>query len=100
LLQGKEEKEIDNVALVRLEQIYPLPEIKLGKLAEKYKGAEWLWVQEEPKNMGAWTFLLRYEWPQGLRNLSRKSSSTPATGYSHVHKREQAELVRRALSLE
>jgi len=98
--QAKEEQGVEDVAVVRLEQIYPLPEIKLAKIAEKYKGAEWLWVQEEPKNMGAWTFLLRYEWPQGLRNLSRKSSSTPATGYAHVHKREQAELVRRALSLD
>ncbi len=97
--QAKDDQGVEDVAVVRLEQIYPLPEVKLAKIAEKYKGAEWLWVQEEPKNMGAWTFLLRYEWPQGLRNLSRKSSSTPATGYAHVHKREQAELVRRALSL-
>lgn len=97
--QAKEDQGVEDVAVVRLEQIYPLPEVKLAKIAQKYKGAEWLWVQEEPKNMGAWTFLLRYEWPQGLRNLSRKSSSTPATGYAHVHKREQAELVRRALSL-
>ena len=98
--QAKEDQGVEDVAVVRLEQIYPLPEVKLAKIAEKYKGAEWLWVQEEPKNMGAWTFLLRYEWPQGLRNLSRKSSSTPATGHAHVHKREQAELVRRALSLQ
>ncbi|MCB9245084.1 MAG: 2-oxoglutarate dehydrogenase E1 component [Flavobacteriales bacterium] len=100
LLAAKQEAGIENVALVRLEQLYPLPQNQLNALVEKYGDAEWLWVQEEPKNMGAWTFLLRYEWPKGLRNLSRKSSSTPATGYAHVHKREQDELVTKALDLE
>jgi len=99
LLAGKEEKNVEDVAIVRLEQIYPLPEHQLQDIAKKYGDAEWLWVQEEPKNMGSWTFLLRYEWPMKLRNLSRKSSSTTATGYAQVHKREQEELVRRALTL-
>ena len=54
-------------------------------------------IQEEPKNMGGWQHLLRYEWPFKLNVISRKSSSTPATGYSAVHKKEQANIVDAAI---
>lgn len=93
LLERKAALKDDQVALVRLEQLYPLPEKQLSDLVNKYKKAEWVWVQEEPKNMGAWLHLLRYDWPVSLRLISRKSSASTATGYAHVHKTEQEEIL-------
>jgi 2-oxoglutarate dehydrogenase E1 component len=90
----------DDVAIVRLEQIYPLPEKQLAKILEKYKGAETVWVQEEPKNQGCWTFLLRYDALRDFKLISRKSSASPATGFSNVHKKEQAEIIAKAFSKE
>ena len=49
-----------DVALVRLEQLYPLPEEQINIVLEKYKGKSLIWVQEEPKNMGAWTHILNH----------------------------------------
>jgi 2-oxoglutarate dehydrogenase E1 component len=67
---------------------------------EKYKGAETVWVQEEPKNQGYWTYLLRFDQFRNFRLISRKSSASPATGFSNVHKKEQAEIVTKAFSKE
>lgn len=97
LLEKQLEVNNGKVALVRIEQLYPLPEKQLAKLFSKYAKAQWYWVQEEPKNMGGWQHLLRYEWPFKLNVISRKSSSTPATGYSAVHKKEQANIVDAAI---
>jgi 2-oxoglutarate dehydrogenase E1 component len=90
----------DDVAIVRLEQIHPLPEKQLAKILEKYKGAETVWVQEEAKNQGYWTYLLRFDMFRNFRLISRKSSASPATGFSNVHKKEQAEIVTKAFSKE
>lgn len=97
LLERREEEKVNNVAIVRLEQLYPLPEKQLEELAKRYKDAEFVWVQEEPKNMGAWMHLLRYDLPFKLREICRKSSSTPATGFHRIHLEEQAELTRQAI---
>ncbi|MFT5724333.1 MAG: 2-oxoglutarate dehydrogenase E1 component [Bacteroidia bacterium] len=88
-----------DVAIVRLEQIYPLAENQLEVLAKKYANAEWKWVQEEPKNMGAWTHLLRYDLPFDLKVISRRSSSSPSTGYANVHLEEQVKLVEMSFDL-
>ena len=86
----------DDVAIVRMEQIHPLPEKQLAKILEKYKGAETIWVQEEPKNQGYWTYLLRFDVFRNFKLISRKSSASPATGFSNVHKKEQAEIITKA----
>ncbi len=65
---------------------------------EKYKGAEKVWVQEEPKNMGAFTFLRRYAQFDDFKLIARKSSASPATGYASVHAQEQAKIVNNAFS--
>jgi len=83
---------------VRLEQIYPMPEEQSFKLIEKYKNAEKVWVQEEPKNMGAFTFLRRYVQFDDFKLIARKSSASPATGYASVHAQEQAKIVNNAFS--
>ncbi len=93
ILAGKEAGNHSDVAVVRIEQLYPLPEWKLAEIFEQYKGAEFCWVQEEPKNQGTWLHLARYDFPSALRYIGRKSSASPATGYKKIYDKEQAEIV-------
>jgi 2-oxoglutarate decarboxylase len=89
-------------AVVRIEQLYPWPDMLVLDTVSRYPGArEVVWLQEEPENMGAWTFvhgrlhrLLREDYT--LRHVSRAESASPATGSSTVHQREQADLLTRA----
>ncbi|MFA5582962.1 MAG: 2-oxoglutarate dehydrogenase E1 component [Bacteriovoracaceae bacterium] len=87
-----------DVAIVRLEQLYPMPEEQIFKLIDKYKDAEKVWVQEEPKNMGAFTFLRRYSQFDSFKWIARKSSASPATGYASVHAKEQTQIIDAAFS--
>lgn len=88
-----------DIAIVRLEQLFPLPQIQLEAIMAKYKNASLVWVQEEPANMGYWTYLLRYKF---LRNsldvIARKESASPATGYAKVHAQEQSNIVEKAFA--
>ncbi len=89
----------DDVAIVRMEQLHPLPVKQIQKILSKYKGSEMYWVQEEPMNNGYWTYLLRYLDIFGsFKLVSRKASASPATGFSNVHKKEQAEIITKAFS--
>ncbi len=101
-LQERQEAESrKDIAIVRLEQLYPLPLEQLESIFNKYKNAEFCWVQEEPKNMGAWTYLLRWqENAKRLRLIARKASASPATGYHEVHAREQNEIIEEAFNLD
>lgn len=99
LLERQQTDKRKDIAIVRVEQLYPMPEKQLAAIYEKYKGAEICWVQEEPKNMGAWLYLLRWDNNLFLRRISRESSSTPATGYSKVHAEEQQQLLNTAFAL-
>lgn len=88
-----------DVAIVRMEQLYPLASKQLDALYAKYKNAVWYWVQEEPLNMGAASFL-----QMNLKNInygiiSRKSSASTASGFSKVHKAEQEEIINTAFSI-
>jgi len=65
----------------------------MEKILAKYKGAEKIFVQEEPSNMGYWGFLRRFDMFDDFKLVSRKASASPATGFSNVHKKEQAEIV-------
>ncbi|MDO9180913.1 MAG: 2-oxoglutarate dehydrogenase E1 component [Bacteriovorax sp.] len=89
----------EDVAIVRLEQLHPLPILQINKILSKYKGAENIWLQEEPMNMGYWTYLLRFMDIFGtFKLISRKASASPATGFSNVHKKEQAEIITKAFA--
>jgi len=99
LLAGLEKSGRKDVAIVRLEQLYPLPDQKILAVYAKYAKAEFCWVQEEPKNMGAYTFLLRMEENKRLRLISRKASASPATGYGSIHADEQRAIVDEALEM-
>jgi len=98
LLKHKEDHSIKDVAIVRVEQLYPLPEWNLTEIFNKYKGADLTWVQEEPKNQGAWLHLMRYDWPSALNYIGRRSSASSATGFKKVHDKEQADIVQRAFA--
>ena len=87
------------MAIVRVEQLYPMPESQIQKLFKKYTNAEFFWVQEEPKNMGAWMHVLRYDWARNFKEITRKSSASPATGYVAVHIREQKAIVDEAFNV-
>jgi len=80
LLSKQEELKADSIALVRLEQVYPLPVKQLKALQEKYKKAEFVWAQEEPDNMGAAFFIERNLRWLNITSISRDESSSPASG--------------------
>jgi len=81
LMDAKEENDAKDIAIVRLEQIYPFPQKKLNDIVKKYSKAEqYVWVQEEPENMGAWGFLKRKWTNIDLKVISRHESGSPASG--------------------
>ncbi|RYZ20511.1 MAG: 2-oxoglutarate dehydrogenase E1 component [Chitinophagaceae bacterium] len=88
-----------DVALVRLEQIFPLPLKQLEALQAKYRGATWFWVQEEPLNMGAAAFLRMNLTGINFGIISRQASASTASGYSKVHGQEQAEIIETAFNV-
>lgn len=99
LAERQEKGNHKDVALIRLEQLYPLPLKQLEELYAKYNKATWFWVQEEPLNMGAASFL-----QMNLKNInygviSRQPSAATATGYAKVHKQEQEEIIETAFSI-
>lgn len=93
LLDRQQKDQRKDVAIVRLEQLYPMPEKAMDAIFAKYPKAQFCWVQEEPKNMGAWTYLLRREENFKLKLISRKASASPATGFAKVHAKEQQQIV-------
>ena len=105
LLAGREEKGLKGVALVRVEQLYPLPEPELREIVARYAQAEeFLWVQEEALNMGAWYFiqpLVDEILPNSrqLRYVGRDEAASPAVGDHQAHVTEQQEIVQEALDL-
>ncbi|MBS1605122.1 MAG: 2-oxoglutarate dehydrogenase E1 component, partial [Bacteroidetes bacterium] len=89
-----------DVAIVRLEQLYPLPVQQLEALYKKYSQAStWFWVQEEPLNMGAASFLQMNLKSINYGVISRQPSAATATGYAKVHAQEQAEIIETAFSI-
>jgi 2-oxoglutarate dehydrogenase E1 component len=91
LATRKKEEKRDDIAIIRLEQLYPLPEKQIRELMEKkYTGAmEICWVQEEPVNMGAWRHV-SFSLPDiPFRLISRRRAATPATGFKKRHDEEQ-----------
>lgn len=88
-----------DVAIIRLEQLYPLPMNQLLALYEKYSQAMWFWVQEEPLNMGAASFLQMNMKGMNYGIISRAPSAATATGYAKVHKQEQDEIIETAFSI-
>lgn len=109
LLEERDARGIDDVYLLRLEQFYPFPALAMMKELERFKGAQIVWCQEEPKNQGGWTFVEpNLEWVLsriGAKHTrpvyaGRAASASPATGLASQHKAQQAALVNEALTIE
>jgi 2-oxoglutarate dehydrogenase E1 component len=99
LAERKVKDKRNDVALIRMEQLYPLPLKQLNDLYKKYNKAIWFWVQEEPLNMGAASFLQMNLKTINYGVISRSASASTATGYSKVHAQEQAQIIDTAFSI-
>ena len=105
LLQERRKQEQKDVAIVRVEQLYPFPHEEMDEIIEKYKHVkDFVWCQEEPQNQGAWYCSQHHFWnsiPKGanLTYAGRKASASPAVGYNSVHLKEQQALVDDALTI-
>ena len=108
LLQERRAKGIANIAIVRLEQMYPFPQLTLGRILAPYVNADVVWCQEEPENMGAWTFVdRRIENVLGRLDMKvrrpayvgREAAASPATGLARTHMAQQSRLVATVLGL-
>jgi 2-oxoglutarate dehydrogenase E1 component len=99
LSERQMEEERKDVAVIRLEQLYPLPTHQLDVLYEKYRHANWFWVQEEPLNMGAAWYLKMTLEQYNFGVISRNAGAATATGYSRLHKEEQHEIIDTAFSI-
>jgi 2-oxoglutarate dehydrogenase E1 component len=104
-------RKLNHVALVRMEQLYPWPAEALVQILARYpSNAQLVWVQEEPRNQGAWTFVFN-QWMGGLDLLSskmqsraiyyvgRSASSSPAVGSPKLHALQQREIIEKALTV-
>jgi 2-oxoglutarate dehydrogenase E1 component len=98
LLDHKVKNNFTDTAIVRLEQLYPLPTEQLVSLHKKYGKAQWYWVQEEPLNMGAASFLKMNLDSFSFGIIARSASASTATGYSKVHIKEQEDLLKKAFA--
>lgn len=99
LAEEQQKNNRKDVAVIRLEQIYPLPYKQLEELYKKYNKATWFWVQEEPLNMGAASFLQMNLKGMNYGIISRQPGAATASGYAKVHAQEQAEIVETAFSI-
>tara|TARA_Y100001935_G_scaffold129158_1_gene107104 strand:- start:124 stop:600 length:477 start_codon:yes stop_codon:yes gene_type:complete len=106
LIEEREKTKNSDIVFVRLEQLYPFPAKTLARVLKKYKKAEFVWCQEEPKNMGAWNTVRNYiERTLEMINFSdinikyvgRSASSTTATGNSNKHLAQQKEILEKIL---
>jgi 2-oxoglutarate dehydrogenase E1 component len=108
LLAARRERKIEDVAILRIEQLFPFPERTLGSLLAPYTGADVVWCQEEPENNGAWNFVdrrieavlagigIKGKRP---RYVGRAAAASPATGLAKVHAEQQARLIDEALTV-
>ena len=99
LAERQKTEQRNDIAIVRIEQLYPLPTQQITALYQKYGKAIWFWVQEEPLNMGAASFLQMNLKAIKYGVISRQASAATATGYAKVHAKEQNEIITTAFSI-
>ena len=97
LLNKQRADDRKDVALVRVEQIYPFPEKQIQAIMKKYAKAACYWVQEEPQNNGSWFHIATFHSDLGLKYIGRPASASPASGFVKVHNKEQEQIVNKAL---
>ena len=99
LQEEQEKNKRKDAAIVRVEQLHPFPKTQIEAELKKYKGAEVYWVQEEPENMGYWSYMARVFRSQAMDVISRKASASPATGYGKMHAKEQEAIINKAFDV-
>ena len=109
LLEERDNRNISDVYLLRLEQFYPFPAMSFIKELSRFKNAEFLWCQEEPKNQGGWSFIEpNLEWSlnrvkaryKRAKYVGRSAAASPATGLATQHKKQQSMIINEALSID
>lgn len=109
LVEKRREKELNNTAIVRIEQLYPYPEARLAEVLAQYPNLkELVWAQEEPKNQGAWLFIAPRLYDDVMKSgkqvrisyAGREASAAPACGSPYLHAKQQAQLVNDALAID
>lgn len=97
LLEEQRKKQFTHTAIVRLEQLYPLPEKQIQAIREKYaRASRWIWVQEEPKNMGAWPYIHANLEAINPGVIARPASASPASGSSRFHAIQQKKIIEKS----
>ena len=99
LAERQQKENRKDVAIIRMEQLYPLPEKQLLALYKKYSKATWFWIQEEPLNMGAACYLQMNLKSINYGFISRQASAATATGHAKIHAQEQKEIVDTSFSI-
>jgi 2-oxoglutarate dehydrogenase E1 component len=101
LLQRRNALQKTDVAILRIEQLYPFPEFQLQKVISNYRQTKsWYWVQEEPENMGAWKFVkpqIEVLTERPIAYIGRKAASSPATGFPRIYRKEQDAIIQQAV---
>ena len=99
LIEVYEKNNSENTAFIRLEQLYPFPDHQLKSVVKKYgKESQYIWAQEEPENMGPWSYILRKWKFANIRCFSRNESGSPASGSPKVHELRHQEIINNVMS--
>ncbi len=99
LIEEYEKNTLDDIAFVRLEQLYPFPEKQLKSIVKKYgEDSHFIWAQEEPENMGPWSYILRKWKLSNIICFSRNESGSPASGSPKVHEIRHQEIINKVMS--
>jgi len=99
LIEARIEHGIDNIAIIRIEQLYPYPKVALAEVLERYSHVKQrVWVQEEPRNQGGWWYMRAYM-DVKLEYVGRPSSASPAAGYFEIHRQQRQALIAEALQI-
>ncbi|PIE77393.1 MAG: 2-oxoglutarate dehydrogenase E1 component [Candidatus Delongbacteria bacterium] len=105
ILEARRKKKLDNIAIIRVEQLYPFPKEQYANVIKSYPNAkDIVWAQEEPQNQGSWRNILHNLIDNNPRDIAikyvgRKASPSTAVGYARVHNQEQMDLVEKALKI-
>ena len=99
LIEEREKRKDNNTAIIRIEQLYPFPERQVQEILFNFEGAKFIWVQEEPQNMGAWTYINSNVDLNFDHVISRRASASPATGLKKIHIDQQNDLLERAFTI-
>lgn len=99
LIEHYDTLKLENIAFVRLEQLYPFPDLQLKAIVDKYGNeCKYLWAQEEPENMGPWSYILRKWKYSNITCFSREESGSPASGSPKVFERRHQEIINKVMS--